>query len=44
MLFENESKSYSFKNGFIICSHPMIFGFTKLRIFDSIPANSKKEI
>ena len=24
------------KNGYIVCSHPMIFGFTRMRLFDRV--------
>lgn len=29
------------KNGYIVCSHPMIFGFARMRLFDSIQPNGK---
>lgn len=32
----NLSKRYGLKNGYIVCSHPLIFGFNKLRLFDRI--------
>jgi hypothetical protein len=40
---QNQSASL-LKNGYIVCSHPMIFGFTKMRIFDEIKANDTLDV
>lgn len=38
---KNESYKYAVKNGYIVCSHPMIFGFSRMRLFDKIEAGGK---
>jgi hypothetical protein len=37
----NESYKYALKNGYAVCSHPMIFGFSRLRLFDRIEKGGK---
>mgnify|MGYP006979502216 CR=1 FL=1 len=32
------------KNGYIVCSHPLIFGFSRLRLFDKVEPNGKYEL
>jgi hypothetical protein len=37
----NESYKYELKNGYVVCSHPMIFGFSRMRLFDKIEKGGK---
>lgn len=37
----NESYKYELKNGYAVCSHPMIFGFSRMRLFDTIEKGGK---
>lgn len=37
----NDSYKYELKNGYVVCSHPMIFGFSRMRIFDKIERGGK---
>lgn len=37
----NESYKYELKNGYAVCSHPMIFGFSRMRLFDKIERGGK---
>jgi hypothetical protein len=32
------------KNGYIVCSHPMIFGFSRMRLFDVIEGGGKLKV
>jgi hypothetical protein len=38
------SSELGLKNGYIVCSHPLIFGFTKMRIFDKVGPSKSSEI
>jgi hypothetical protein len=37
----NDSYKYELKNGYAVCSHPMIFGFSRMRLFDKIERGGK---
>jgi hypothetical protein len=37
----NESYKYGLKNGYAVCSHPMIFGFSRMRLFDKVERGGK---
>jgi len=41
---KNLSSKFNIKNAYLICSHPMIFGFSKLKVFDSLEAQEEKEM
>ena len=38
---KNENYKYGLKNGYAVCSHPMIFGFSRIRLFDKIEKGGK---
>jgi hypothetical protein len=38
---QNESFKYDLKNGYIVCSHPMLFGFSRMRLFDRVEKGGK---
>ncbi len=38
---KNDSYKYELKNGYVVCSHPMIFGFSRMRLFDTIEKGGK---
>jgi hypothetical protein len=37
----NESYKFGIKNGYAVCSHPMIFGFSRMRLFEKIEKGGK---
>lgn len=37
----NDSYKYELRNGYAVCSHPMIFGFSRMRLFDQIEKGGK---
>jgi len=41
LLITNDSYKYELKNGYAVCSHPMIFGFSRMRLFDRIEKGGK---
>lgn len=38
---KNESYKYELRHGYAVCSHPMIFGFSRMRLFDRIEKGGK---
>lgn len=37
----NQSYRHALVNGYAVCSHPMIFGFSRMRLFDRVDKGSK---
>lgn len=41
LMIANDSYKYELKNGYAVCSHPMIFGFSRIRLFDKVERGGK---